>query len=101
MKWQANYLGDHARARVQQTILRVMTTHPLFNLLDRLDTAKIHYTLSRNRPDSVLVSMTIVAMRVEVDVFRDGHIEVCTFTGSEAPSDIPDQLDRIIREHTD
>ncbi|WP_423763293.1 hypothetical protein [Burkholderia sp. NLJ2] len=78
-----------------------MTAHPLFDLLDRFDTAKIYYTLSRNRSDSVLVSITVVGMRVDVDVFRDGHIEVCTFTGSEEPSDAADLLDQIIRENTD
>ncbi|WP_175747554.1 hypothetical protein [Burkholderia pyrrocinia] len=74
-----------------------MAAHPLLDLLDRLDTAKIHYTLSRNRSDSVLVSITVVGMRVEADPFRDGHIEVCKFTGSEEPSDADDLLDQIIR----
>lgn len=58
-----------------------MATNALFDLLDRLDAEKIHYVLSRNRPNTVLVSITVVGMRVEVDVFRDGHIEVCTFRG--------------------
>ncbi|WP_175774155.1 hypothetical protein [Burkholderia anthina] len=78
-----------------------MTTNTLFDLLDQLDTAKIHYSLSRNRSDSVLVSITVVGMRVEVDVFRDGHVEVCTFTGSESPTDDANLLARIIRDNTD
>jgi hypothetical protein len=41
----------------------------LFDLLDKLDDAKIHYTLSRNRSDTVLVSATVVGMRIEIDVF--------------------------------
>lgn len=39
--------------------------------------------LSRHRPDSVLVSMTLVGERVEVDVFDDGHFEVSRFKGNE------------------
>ncbi|WP_175716353.1 hypothetical protein [Burkholderia anthina] len=78
-----------------------MTTNTQFDLLDRLDTAKIHYSLSRNRSDSVLVLITVVGMRVEVDVFRDGHVEVCTFTGSESPTDDASLLTRIIQDSMD
>ncbi|AOK62893.1 hypothetical protein [Burkholderia ubonensis] len=77
-----------------------MTKTPvLFDLLDRLDAARIHYTLSRNRPDTVLVSITVVGMRVEVDVFRDGHTEVCVFKGSEGPVDDAGLLEQIIQEN--
>ncbi len=57
--------------------------HTLFSLLERLDTAHIHYTLGRHRADSVLVSVTVVGQRIEIDVFRDGHMEVSRFLGSE------------------
>jgi hypothetical protein len=72
-----------------------------FNLLEKLDGAKIHYTLSRNRPDTVLVSVTVVGMRIEIDVFRDGHSEVCVFTGSEGGVDVVGLLDEIIRNNRD
>ncbi|KIP14582.1 hypothetical protein KY49_740 [Burkholderia sp. MSHR3999] len=78
-----------------------MATNTLFDLLDRLDAAKIHYTLSRNRPDTVLVSIAVVGMRVEADVFRDGHIEVCAFRGSEGPVDDANLLEQVIRENAD
>ncbi|MCA3643447.1 MAG: hypothetical protein IOC39_25750 [Burkholderia sp.] len=68
----------------------------MFDLLDQLDSAKIHYTLSRNPPDTVLVSITAVGMRVEVDVFRDGYTEVCTFRGAEEPTDDANALEQII-----
>jgi hypothetical protein len=73
----------------------------LFDLLEKLDNAKIHYTLSRNRPDTVLVSMTVVGMRIEIDVFRDGHSEVCIFSGSEGEAGGLDLLDEIIRNNRD
>ena len=50
-------------------------THPLFDLLADLDAASIHYTLARDRADTVRVNVTLVSERVEV-VFEDGHMEV-------------------------
>ena len=58
-------------------------SHPLFDLLRRLDEARIHYTLSSHREDSVSVNVTFVGERVEVDVFEDGHVEVSRFLGTE------------------
>jgi hypothetical protein len=73
----------------------------LFDLLEKLDDAKIHYTLSRNRPDTVLVSVTVVGMRIEIDVFRDGHTEVCVFSGSEEELGDVGLLDEIIHNNRD
>ena len=58
-------------------------SHPLFDLLRRLEAAKIHFTLGRHREDTILVSMTLVGERVEVDVFEDGQMEVSRFLGKE------------------
>lgn len=57
--------------------------HPLYELMSSLEAASIHFTLGRHRPDSVLVAMSFVGERVEVDVFADGHMEVSRFPGSE------------------
>jgi hypothetical protein len=59
-------------------------SHPLFELLSALERSNIHFTLQRHRPDTVLVSLTLVGERVEVDVFEDGHMEVSRFKGTEA-----------------
>lgn len=58
-------------------------THPLFKLLNRLDAAKYHYSISRHRSDTVLIRVTFVGERVEIDVFDDGHMEVSRFPGAE------------------
>jgi hypothetical protein len=58
-------------------------SHPLFDLLARLDNAKVAYALSRHRPESVLVSITVVGQRIEIDVFDDGHMEISRFVGNE------------------
>ena len=57
--------------------------HPLFKLLNRLDVAEYHYSISRHRPTTVMVTVTFVGERVEVVVFEDGHMEVSRFPGSE------------------
>jgi hypothetical protein len=59
-------------------------SHPLFALLSELEAAGIHFTIGRHRPDTILLTLTLVGERVEVDVFEDGHMEVCRFPGSES-----------------
>lgn len=71
-------------------------TDTLFTLLEKLDAAKIHYTLGRHRPDSVLVSVTVVGQRIEIDAFRDGHIEVSRFVGHEDVEGGEELIDPII-----
>jgi hypothetical protein len=57
--------------------------HPLYNLLRELEAASIHYTLGRVREDAVMVTLTVVGERIEIDVFDDGHMEGSRFRGSE------------------
>lgn len=68
--------------------------HPLYGLLRRLEDAKIHFTLARHREDTVLVTLTLVGERVEVDVFEDGHMEVSRFPGNE---DVVGDADLVLR----
>lgn len=72
--------------------------HPLFELLQRLDEARHHYTLSRHRPDSVLVTVTFVGERTEIDVFQDGHMEVSRFQGPEDVVGDADMVWQLLRE---
>jgi hypothetical protein len=58
-------------------------SHSLFDLVTKLDAAKVFYTLSRHREDTILVSVTVVGQRIEIDVFEDGHMEVSRFVGNE------------------
>ena len=70
--------------------------HPLFVLLARLDEAKISYTLSRHRPETVQVLITIVGQRIEIDVFADGHMDVSRFVGNEDIEGGAELIDSII-----
>jgi hypothetical protein len=76
-------------------------SHPLFSLLLALDAAPIHYTLARDRPDTVRINLTIVGERVEVDVFEDGHMEVSRFVGSEAVVGDATLVQEIIADHSE
>lgn len=58
-------------------------SHQLYGLLSQLESAGISFTLGRYRPDTILVSLTLVGERVEIDVFDDGHMEVSRSTGTE------------------
>ncbi len=58
-------------------------SHSLYELLDKLDEAHYSYTLSRDRPDTIQVTIFFVGERIEVDVFDDGHMEVSRFLGTE------------------
>jgi len=76
-------------------------SHPLYQLLNKLADAKIHFTLARHRDDTVLVTMTLVGERVEVDVFEDGHMEVSRFPGSESIVGGAELVERLIDENRD
>lgn len=73
-----------------------VSSHPLFELLNDLDQKGVYYSLSRHRSDTVLVSVTLVGRRVEIDVFDDGHMEVSVFDGSEGSVGGYEVLDGLI-----
>ena len=75
--------------------------HPLYALLRTLEEAKIHFSLSRHREDTVLVTIALVGERVEVDVFDDGHMEVSRFPGSEAVVGGAELVREIIEQNRD
>jgi hypothetical protein len=74
-------------------------THSLFELLQRLDAGNYRYTLSRHRCDSVMVTVTFVAERTEIEVFEDGHMEVSRFPGTEAVLGGAELVWQIIGDH--
>ena len=76
-------------------------SHALFELLDELDAAHIHYVLARHQPDTVMVTITLVGERVEAAVFSDGHIEVARFTGTEVIEGGSDLLRQLITRERD
>lgn len=55
----------------------------VFEVLKRLEEAKVHYFIGRYRLDTSDITATFVGERVEISVFEDGHVEVSRFVGSE------------------
>lgn len=55
----------------------------VFEVLKRLDEAKVHYFIGRYRSDTIDITATVVGERVEITVFEDGHVEVSRFVGNE------------------
>ncbi|WP_245456275.1 hypothetical protein [Rhizobium leguminosarum] len=53
----------------------------LFEILKKLDYARIHYHIGRYRSDTVDITATFVGKRLEISVFDDGHVEVSEFRG--------------------
>ena len=54
----------------------------LLSFLNHLDGEGIYYRLDHLRQDSLMVSFTLVGMRVELDFFDD-HVEFSVFKGNE------------------
>ena len=74
-------------------------SHPLYLLLQKLEEARIHFTIARYREDTVLVSLTLVGERVEIYVFEDGRMEVSRFPGREDIVGDENLVDRLIEEN--
>jgi hypothetical protein len=76
-------------------------SHALFDLLRELEAAGFHYALARHRPDTVMVTFTLVGERVEAVVFDDGHIEVSRFKGDESIEGGMALINHLIAENRD
>ncbi|KFG68933.1 hypothetical protein [Microvirga sp. BSC39] len=72
--------------------------HDLIPFLNHLDRESIYYRLDHLRDDSIMVSFTLVGVRVELDFFSD-HVEFSYFQGTEAVETDTGLLERLMREH--
>lgn len=70
----------------------------IFRFLDFLRAKSIKFDLSQDRPDSIMVTFTLVGCRVEVDFFED-HIEFSYFTGDEAVHDDWKIIEALLNKH--
>ena len=51
----------------------------VFKTMRMLEEARLHFFIERTRPDSIRLSVTMVAERVEIDAFEDDHLEFRAF----------------------
>ena len=58
----------------------------ILSFLDFLRSKRVMFRLDQMRPDSIMVSFTLVGLRAEVDFFDD-HIEYSLFRGDESVLD--------------
>lgn len=74
-------------------------SHRLYRLLSLLDEQRLYYRVDRHRDCTVMITVTVVGERLEIDVFEDGHVEFSRFKGNESVGDDTDDLDQIIHKH--
>ncbi len=58
--------------------------HILYKILEDLDEAKIHYKLERYRTDTIMICVTVVGARIEIEVFNSGDIQTSILKGDES-----------------
>ena len=75
--------------------------HKLYKILKQLDDAKIHYTLARYRDDMVMICVTIVGKRIEIEVSSNGEVETSIFSGNENIETGIELVNQIIKDNTD
>lgn len=71
----------------------------VFEVLKRLDEARVPYFIGRYRPDTIDITATVVGERIEITVFEDDHVEISRFLGNE---DVLDEtvLDEILKSQS-
>ena len=73
----------------------------LLDLLARLETAKIHYTLAHFRAETVSVEIAVPGERWEVEFFADGNVDVEVFSSrAEGELEGEEALERLFATHS-
>jgi hypothetical protein len=66
-------------AKVTGVVCQARKVSPMskvFEVLKRLDDAKVHYFIGRYRSDTIDITATVVGERLEITVFEDDHVEI-------------------------
>ena len=72
--------------------------HRLYQLLQFLDRVQARYVLSRHRDDTVMVTVTLVGQRIEIEIFEDEHIEFSRFSGDESVESRETEIEQLLEE---
>ena len=73
----------------------------LLDFLNKLDEAEITYSIEHNRDETVMVVVSVLDERWEVEFFADGEVEVEVFYAStEEDLEGEEALDRLFDEHS-
>jgi hypothetical protein len=68
-------------------------------MLRLIENERLWFRIDRHRDDSVMITMTLVGERLEIDVFEDGHVEFSRFLGDEGVESDHAQLLELIARH--
>jgi hypothetical protein len=74
--------------------------HPVYRLLKQLDAAKIDYTLTRVREDTVMVEAHVPGRHYEIEVFADGKLEVEIYS-SDGQIGGQERVDELLSDYSD
>jgi hypothetical protein len=72
----------------------------LLDLLNRLDAAQIFYRLDHDRPDSVMVDVSLPGWRWEVEFMADGSVDVERYRSVAGVENDPALVELIFAETT-
>jgi len=74
--------------------------HPVYQILAKLDAAKIYYTLDKTRDETVMILAQVPGRHYEIEVLADGQIEVEIYKSS---GEIGGQelVDELLRDFSD
>jgi hypothetical protein len=76
------------------------STHQLYQILARLDAAKIYYTLDRSRDETVMILAQVPGRHYEIEVLADGQIEVEVYK-SDGEVGGQELVDELLRDFSD
>ncbi len=77
----------------------MMKLSKLTDFLDRLDRAKIHYTLASVRAGAIMVGVTVPGERWEIEFMADGDLEIEVFKSNGAIHDAS-TFDELFQRHS-
>jgi hypothetical protein len=70
----------------------------LLNFLNRLDEARIYYTLGHTRPESVMVDISLPGWRWEVEFMLDGSVEIERYRSVKGVESDPALLEDLLAD---
>lgn len=72
----------------------------IFEIIAKLERAKIHFTLSRIREESILIIVAVPGERWEIEVMEDGTVETEVFVSKDGVETGTQRLDDLFEKHS-
>ena len=78
--------------------IRAEVFERLLDLLNRLDAARIYYTLAHTRPETLMVDISLPGWHWEVEFAADGSTEIERYRSVAGVEDDPSLLEELFTE---